>query len=224
VIDYIQKGGLLMWPILICSIISIAVFAERLFYLHRATIHVGEFLKGLSNLIRRRNFAEALHESAGTPGPVARVIHSAIIRHDAPRSELRDIVQEAGQLEVPKLERFMGVLATIAFLAPLLGLLGTVAGMIDAFSTISSSGGYVTVTELSRGIYKSLLTTAAGLVVATPTFVAYSYLSSRINTMMHDMERAGIEIVHMLTDTNPVSGIISFQQPGATSRESRKDV
>src|SRR5437867_475810 len=93
-IDYIQKGGLLMWPILACSIISIAVFLERFFYLHRATIHVGEFLKGLSNLIQRRNFAEALHESAGTPGPVARVIHSAIIRHDAPRSELREIVQE----------------------------------------------------------------------------------------------------------------------------------
>ncbi len=100
-----------MWPILACSIISIAVFAERLLYLHRATIHVGEFLKGLSNLIRRRNFAEALHESAGTPGPVARVIHAAIIRHDAPRAELRDIVQEAAQLEVPKLERFLGVLA-----------------------------------------------------------------------------------------------------------------
>lgn len=96
-----------MWPILVCSIIAIAVFAERLFYFHRATIHVGEFLKGLSNLIRRRNFAEALHESAGTPGPVARVIHAAIIRHDAPRAELRDIVQEAAQLEVPKLERFL---------------------------------------------------------------------------------------------------------------------
>src|SRR5881227_1540238 len=169
-----------MWPILGCSIISIAVFAERLFYLHRATIHVGEFLKGLSNLIRRRNFAEALHESAGTPGPVARVIHAAIIRHDAPRAELRKIVQEAGQLEVPKLERFLGVLATLAYLAPLLGLLGTVAGMIDAFGTLSSNGGYATVTELSNGVYKSLLTTAAGLVVATPTFVAYSYLSSRV--------------------------------------------
>ena len=216
VIDYIQKGGLLMWPILACSIISIAVFAERLFYLHRATIHVGEFLKGLSNLIQRRNFAEALHESAGTPGPVARVIHSAIIRHDAPRAELREIVQEAGQLEVPKLERFLGVLATLAFLAPLLGLLGTVAGMIDAFGTISSNGGYATVTELSRGVYKSLLTTAAGLVVATPTFVAYSYLSSRVNTMLHDMERAGIEIVHMLTESRPLGGIISFQQPAET--------
>jgi biopolymer transport protein ExbB len=224
VIDYIQKGGLLMWPILACSIISIGVFAERLFYLHRATIHVGEFLKGLSNLIRRRNFAEALHESAGTPGPVARVIHSAIIRHDAPRSELRDIVQEAGQLEVPKLERFLGVLATLAFLAPLLGLLGTVTGMMDAFATIASSGGYATVTELSSGIYKSLLTTAAGLVVATPTFVAYSYLSSRVNTVLHDMERAGIEIVHMLTESRPISGIISFQRPEETAQsEARAD-
>ncbi len=159
-----------MWPILGCSIISIAVFAERLFYLHRASIHVGEFLKGLSNLIRRRNFAEALH-------------------------------------------------ATIAFLTPLLGLLGTVAGMIDAFGTIASSGGYATVTELSGGVYKSLLTTAAGLVVATPTFVAYSYLSSRVNTMLHDMERAGIEIVHMLTESRPISGIISFQQPEEMARE-----
>ena len=179
-----------MWPILACSIISIAVFGERLFYFHRATIHVGEFLKGLSNLIRRRNFAEALHESAGTPGPVARVVHAGIIRHDAPRRELRDIVQEAAQLEVPKLERFIPVL-----------------------------GGYATVRELSGGVYKSLLTTAAGLVVATPTFVAYSYLSSRVNTMMHDMERAGIEIVHMLTESRPISGIISFQQPDETVRE-----
>ncbi len=212
-IDYIQKGGLLMWPILVCSIIAIAVFAERLFYFHRSTIHVGEFLQGLSNLVSRRNFAEALHESAGTPGPVARVIHAAIIRHDSPRAELREIVQEAGQLEVPKLERFLGVLATIAFLTPLLGLLGTVAGMIDAFGTIASNGGYATVTELSAGVYKSLLSTAGGLVVATPTFVAYSYLSSRVNTIMHEMERAGIEIVHILTDREPTGDIITFQQP-----------
>ena len=215
-IDYIQKGGLLIWPILICSIISIGIFAERLFYFHRATIHVGEFLQGLSNLQQRRNFAEALHESAGTPGPVARVIHAAIIRHDAPRSELRDIVQEAGQLEVPKLERYLGVLATLAFLAPLIGLLGTVTGMLEAFGTITSNGGFATVTELSSGVYKSLLTTAAGLVVATPTFVAYSYLSSRVNSLMHDMERAGIEVVHMLTDRPPTTDIITFQQPAET--------
>ena len=122
-------------------------------------------------------------------------------------------MQEAGQLEVPKLERFLGVLATLAYLAPLLGLLGTVSGMIDAFGTLSSNGGYATVTELSNGVYKSLLTTAAGLVVATPTFVAYSYLSSRVNRLMHEMERAGIEVVHMLTDQEPMSDIITFKRP-----------
>ena len=111
------------------------------------------------------------------------------------------------------------MLATIAFLAPLLGLLGTVAGMIDAFATIASSGGYATVTELSSGVYKSLLTAAAGLVVATPTFVAYSYLSSRVNNTMHDMERAGIEIVHMLSDSQPIRGIINFQPADETPRE-----
>jgi biopolymer transport protein ExbB len=226
VIDYIQKGGLLMWPILACSIVAIAIFAERFFYLHRATIQVGEFLKGLSNLIQRRNFAEALHESAGTPGPVARVIHAALLQHAAPRSELREIVQEAGQLEVPKLERFLGMLATLAFLAPLLGLIGTVSGMMEAFSTVAAHGGYATVTELSGGVYKSLLTTAAGLVVATPTFVAYSYLSARVNAMLHEMERAGIEIVHLLKDSEEVSGIISFQassQDMTPGREVRVD-
>jgi len=150
------------------------------------------------------------------------VVHAAIIRHEAPRAELREIVQEAGQLEVPKLERFLGVLATLAYLTPLIGLLGTVAGMIEAFGTVSSNGGYATVTELSTGIYKSLLTTAAGLVVATPTFVAYSYLSSRVNTLLHDMERAGIEVVYMLTDRATAAEIISFQQPHQQSAEGSK--
>src|SRR5438132_12713314 len=104
-IDYIQKGGLLMWPILACSIIAIAVFAERFFYLHRATIHVGEFLKGLSNLIQRRNFAEALHESAGTPGPGPRVNHDTILRHDMQNSELHGVLQDVGVLEAQLLGR-----------------------------------------------------------------------------------------------------------------------
>src|SRR5260370_37295240 len=86
-IDYLQKGGLLMWPILACSIIAIAVFAERFFYLHRATIHVGEFLKGLSNLVQRRHFDEALHESARNPGPLQREIDAPRLR--SPKLRLR---------------------------------------------------------------------------------------------------------------------------------------
>jgi biopolymer transport protein ExbB len=200
-LDYMQKGGPLMWLILLCSIVSVSVFFERLLYFHRATIHVGEFLRGLSNLIQRRNFAEAMHECAGTPGPVARVVHAAIIRHNVPRSELKEILQEAGQLEVPVMEQKLTILATIAFVAPLIGLLGTVTGLIDAFVTISSqSSGFANSTDISGGIYKSLLTTAAGLVVAIPSTVAYSYLSAQVNSLMHDIERAGIEVVNMICD------------------------
>jgi len=202
-IDYMQKGGPLMWLLLLLSIVSIAVFLERLIYTHRATIRVGEFLLGLANLIAHRNFAEALHECAGTPGPVARVIHAAVVRHDASRRELKEIVQEAGQLEVPKLERRLALLGTIAYVAPMVGLLGTVIGLIEVFVTISSHAGYAASTEISMGIYQSLLTTAAGLVVAVPTSLAYSFLSARVNTLMHDMERGGIEIVNLITEKNP---------------------
>jgi len=209
-IDYIQKGGPLMWLLLLLSIISITLFFERLIYYHRSTIRVGEFLRGLSNLLSRRNFAEALHECAGTPGPVARVIHAAIIRHDARRSELKEITQEAGQLEVPKLERYLSLLAAIAYIAPLVGLLGTVTGLMDSFATLSTQAGYTTAAEVSAGIYKSLLTTAAGLVVAIPTSLAYSFLSSRVNTLIHDMERGGIEIVNLITEKRGDPSIISF--------------
>ena len=123
------------------------------------------------------------------------------IRYVKEEEAAKEIVQEAGQLEVPKLERRLPMLATIAYVAPLVGLLGTVTGMIDAFTMLSTSaGGVATMADISTGVYKSLLTTAAGLVVAIPTSLALSFLSSRVNTLMHDMERAGIEIVNMITD------------------------
>jgi biopolymer transport protein ExbB len=223
-LDYMQKGGPLMWLILLCSIVSVTVFCERLLYFHRATIHVGEFLRGLSNLVQRRNYVEAIQESAGTPGPVARVVLSALRRHDAPRAELKDIVQEAGQLEVPKLEQKLTILSTIAFVSPLVGLLGTVTGLIDAFVAISTQSGYTNSTDISRGIYESLLTTAAGLVVAIPSSVAYSYLSSRINSLMHDIERGGIEIVNMISDTRHEEEGAEIIDFGASRRNiSKKD-
>ncbi|MDQ3625316.1 MAG: MotA/TolQ/ExbB proton channel family protein [Verrucomicrobiota bacterium] len=212
-IDYMQKGGPLMWLILFCSVLAGAVFLERVTYFHRATIRVGEFLRGLAILLERRAFAEALHQCAGTPGPVPRVIHAAILRHDASRAELKGIVQEAGQLEVPRLERRLGILATIAIVAPMLGLLGTVMGLIESFVSISSQSGFASATDIAGGIYESLLTAAGGLVVAIPCTVGYCYLSARVNNLLHDIERAGIEIVNLLTEKRREAEIIAFQ-PG----------
>ena len=218
--DYMQRGGPLMWLILFCSVVAVAIFAERIVYFHRASINVTEFLRGLANLIGRRNIAEALQECAGAPGPVARVLHAALLRHDESRAELRQIVQEAGQLEVPKLERNLAVLSTIAFVTPLIGLLGTVVGLIDAFVAISTHNGYASSTDISSGVYQSLLTTAAGLVVAIPAAVAYSYLSARVNALLHDMERAGIEIVHLIVEKREAGAeIIDFEARRKLSAE-----
>ena len=214
-LDYIQKGGPLMGLLLACSALFLAVFFERLFHMHRATVHVGEFLQGLAGLVRKRNYAEALLECAGTPGPAARVIRAAIVHHDRPRAELKEIVRETAQLEVPRLERYLYLLAMIAYAAPLIGLLGTVVGMLDAFTTLAAHSGYATATDLAGGVYQSLLTTAAGLAVGLPAFVGYSYLSARVDSLLHDMERAGIEILHLLDECAHVEGSIDFEPPRA---------
>ncbi|MBN8708860.1 MAG: flagellar motor protein MotA [Verrucomicrobia bacterium 61-8] len=199
-LDLLQKGGPIMWLIVACSVVALGVFLERLLYLHRASIAVGDLLRGLSNILRKGDYAEALQECATTPGPVARVAHAVILRHSRPRTELREIAEEAGQLEVPKLERNLPLLATIAYGTPLLGLLGTLLGLLSAFETIAAQSGYATAADIADGVYLSLLTSASSLAVAIPAFVAYSYLSARVNALIHDMERTGIEILGILDE------------------------
>ena len=211
--DLITKGGPLIWLLLGWSIITIAIFFERLFYFHRAKIDVGDFLHGLRNLIRNRAYSEAMYECAGTPGPVARVIHSAVRRYPQPRSELKEIVQESGQLEVPKLEKYLAVLLSVAYVAPLIGLLGTVLGLVDTFVQINATGGFSTVAEISKGLYESLISSAAGMMVAIPAFVFYAYLRAYATTLMHDMESAGIEIVNTICDLRDAPSDIIAMRP-----------
>ncbi|MBU3665062.1 MAG: MotA/TolQ/ExbB proton channel family protein [Chthoniobacterales bacterium] len=218
-LDLMQKGGPVMWVILGLSVIGLAVFLERLIYLHRAEVRVGEFLRGLANLVRDERHDEVRQQCIATPGPVARVALSAVLARDCPRSELRDIVQEAGQLEIPRLERHLPLLAALAYVAPLLGLLGTVLGLLEAFYLVSTQGGYATVADLSGAVYQSLISAAAGLAVAIPMLVGASYLSSRVQDIVHDMERAGIEMVNLLKNrTLPAAEILAVDsEPSATA-------
>lgn len=196
--DLMQRGGPLMWLLLLCSIIALGVFLERVLYLHRATIDVGELLRGLRSVLQKNHYAEALQECQSTPGPVARVISVAVRNHRLPLSELRELTREAGQLEVPRLERNLGILATLAYVAPLIGLLGTVGGLLQVFLVISQDSGYTTAADVSAGIYQSLLTTGAGMAVAIPAYVGFNFLSGKVNDLLRDMERGGIEIIHLL--------------------------
>jgi biopolymer transport protein ExbB len=218
-IDLINKGGPLMWLLLGCSILTVAISLERYFYFHRARIDVGDLLFGLRNLIKNKAYAEALSECAATPGPAARVIHSAIRHYSSPRTELREIVQESGQLEVPKLEKHLAVLLTVAYIAPLIGLLGSVLGLVDTFVQINAVGGFATVAEISQGVYEALITSAAGLMVAIPAFVFYSHLRAYAKSLMHDMESAGIEIVNTICDLRNERSAIIAMHPGRADQD-----
>lgn len=198
-LEILQKGGPLMWIILLCSVVALGVFFERLIYLHKASIRVGELLGGISLLIRNGRTEEALGECSASYGPVARILQAALMRPHEERSVLQSVTTDAALLEIPKLERNLPILSSLAYVAPLVGLLGTVLGLLDAFLILSAHGGYATTAELSRSVYESLLNAAAGLGVAIPAFLGHSYLISRVNDIIHDMERGGIEVVNLLT-------------------------
>jgi biopolymer transport protein ExbB len=197
---FIAQGGPVLWLLLVASAVAIAVFIERVLHCHRAQINSTEFLNGVRTVLRRDNVVEALSICDATPGPVARLVKVAILNRDQGRERVREAIEEAGLVEVPRLEDKLNLLATIAQIAPLLGLLGTVLGFIDVFGEISSHGLNANIEKLSPGIMKALICTAAGLAVAIPTYAGYNHLVSRVNDIVLDMERAATEIVNIVTD------------------------
>jgi biopolymer transport protein ExbB len=157
-------------------------------------------LVGLSHHIRRRAFAEALHEAARAPGPVARVAHAALMRYYLNRRDLRDVTQEAGQLEVPRIEKNIRSILGVALLAPLVGMLGTLLGMLETFQKVSEKGGFTGPAELSAGVFMALITSVMGLAVAVPMYLFYLYFLGRAKRLVHRIERAGIEMVNLIAD------------------------
>jgi biopolymer transport protein ExbB len=200
---FIADGGPMIWVILAASAVAIAVFIERMLHYHRAQINSTEFLNGVRNVLKRDNVVEALAICDATPGPVPRLVKSAILNRDRGREGVREALEDAGSLEVPRLEEKLNLLATIAQIAPLIGLLGTAMGFIHIFGVIENSGLQAHVGQLSRGIWQALICTAAGLAVAIPSYAAYNYLVSRVNSIVLDMEQASTEILNIVTDSNP---------------------
>jgi biopolymer transport protein ExbB len=197
---FIANGGPVLWIILFASAVALIVFIERFLHCHRAQINSTEFLNGVRNVLKRDNIVEALSICDATPGPVARLVKTAILNRDHGRERVRESLEEAGLAEVPRLEEKLNLLATIAQLAPLLGLLGTVLGFIKTFMLMQKEGLHTYFGMLSDGIWQALICAAAGLAVAIPAHAAYNYLVSRVNSIVLDMERAATEIVNIVTE------------------------
>src|SRR5689334_16445776 len=198
--DLLTHGGAVLYLILLVSAVAVVVFIERFLHCHRAQINSTEFLNGVRTVLKRDNVVEALSICDATPGPVARLVKTAILNRDRGRDRVREALEEAGLAEVPRLEEKLDLLATIAQLAPLLGLLGTVLGFIKTFMLMQNHGLDAKVADLSDGIWKALICAAAGLAVAIPAHAAYNYLVSRVNSIVLDMERAATEIVNIVTE------------------------
>jgi biopolymer transport protein ExbB len=202
----LTDGGPMIWLILITGAIAIAVFIERVLHCHRAQINSAEFLNGVRNVLKRDNVVEAISICDATPGPVARLVKTAILNRDKGRDRTREAVEEAGLAEVPLLEEKLNLLATIAQISPLLGLLGTILGFMEIFRQLQSAGQYANFEQLSHGIWKALICAAAGIAVAILAHAGYNDLVSRINKIVLDMERAAGEIINIVTENGNGNG------------------
>jgi biopolymer transport protein ExbB len=189
----------MIWVILAASALALAVFFERLLLYHSEQINSIEFLNGVRNVLKRDNIVEAIAICDATPGPVARLVKVAILNRDRGREAVREALEDAGAWEVPRLEQKLNLLATIAQIAPLLGLLGTVLGFMDVFKAVEDSGLNAHIYDLSHGVWQALICTAAGLAVSIPSYAGYNYLVGRVNTIVLDMEQVSSEILNIVT-------------------------
>ena len=187
----------MMWVLFGLGVILVVVFTERALYLHRGQIRSTAFLGGIKNILAKRRLVEALTVCEETPGPVAAIVKAALLHADDDPETLRFHVQEAAVVELPPLERRIGAIAAIAQVAPLVGLLGTVLGMIATFSAFQRD--YATSSVLARGMWEALLCTAGGLMLAIPARLALHFLNGRVRAIVRDMEWSGNEIMKYLS-------------------------
>ncbi len=193
----LSKGDPLMVALLICSILSLAIIIERFIFLRRSGILKINVLREIEIAIKKGDLSTALEWARGTNAPMLRIAEVAIINGDKPKEDLKEYLEEAGRMEVPVLERFLTILHTIAVISPLLGLLGTVLGMIKVFETIVIKGtGDATV--LAGGISEALLTTASGLSIAIPTLIFFNLFAKKVDNLVVEMEHYSITLTELL--------------------------
>ena len=211
-LQFIEQGGPFAYALALLAFVSLLLIIERLFFFQRVKISVGDLLLGLANHVRKGAFAEAVHEAARAPGPTARVAHAVLMRKNLPRRDLRDVAQEAGQLEVPRMERNLRALYGIALVTPLVGMLGTVSGLTKTFMEMNKEKGFASAAEMSGGVYESLVTTALGLAIAIPVYLFYLFFFGRVKRMVHRIERTGVEMVNIVCDAREQAEIVSFSK------------
>jgi len=198
-LDFIIKGGVFIYPIIICSIISLTIFMEKIWSLKRNRVIPATFLDTIERLLKKEDIAEALKLCGENSSSISRIFSAGIKNYGKRREIIKERIEEVGRREAIVLGRYVEALATIASVSTLLGLLGTIAGMIKIFSVISLQS-VVNPSTLAGGISEALYTTAAGLTVAIPTLIFYRYLSSKSNSLIVEMEECSAQMVELIKE------------------------
>lgn len=200
-LELVKAGGWLMLPILICSVLALAIIIQRFYTLRRSRVIPDGALQAVYRQYKAGNLTSEYINSLREKSPLEQILAAALINRNQPRAVMKEAIEEEGRQIVHGLEYFLGALATIAAITPLLGLLGTVLGMIDVFAAIVTAGvGNPGV--LAGGISKALITTAAGLSIAIPALIFHEILSSRVDQLILDMEDKAVQMVDVLHQGN----------------------
>lgn len=208
---FILQGGPVMYPLLFVSILGFVMFIERALFLHKGQIGTQDFLSGIKNLVNKQRLVEALTLCEDTPGPMARIVKSALLHFGESRENIRNAIQAAALVEIPALERRIGSIAAIARIAPLLGFLGTLVASVQALYALEASNGDSG--EFSRFLAEALITSATGLAIGVMATLAHHFLYGRVRSLVHDFEWVGHNINEFLT-TSPTPSA-----DGATKEE-----
>lgn len=200
--DFVVKGGPVMIPIILGSILGLAIVLERFWTFRETRVDTFGFVEKIFRSLKTNKTEEALEWCARySQNPVAAVFKIGIERRNLPSDRLEKILEQAGNNQIQKLERFLGALVSIVSIEPLLGFLGTITGLIRAFMSWEKAGANVTVSALASGIYEAMITTAAGLMVAIPLYMCYHYFVNRIKYASNDLNNHCIQLLEILDET-----------------------
>ena len=199
-LDLLIKGGYMMVPLYLLFILAIFIFVERMITLKKASKPSAHFMDKVKVLVQSGQVEKAKIICASENSPVANMIAKGVDRIGSPLKNIEVSIENVGKIEIYKLEKNLNLLATVSGAAPMIGFLGTVAGMIQAFIAVAQEEGMVSPKLLSTGIYEAMITTAAGLVVGIMAYLGYNYLVSRVSKLVHNMEYSSIEFIDLLQD------------------------
>ncbi len=210
----LMKGGVMMIPIGVVSFVAAALFFERLWALRMSRVAPAELRRKVLQLLRNQGRDAAVSACAADESALSRIVLSALKHPALSREALKERVEEAGAQEVPWMNRFVEGVGTVAAVAPLLGLLGTVTGMISVFQEVASADN-PHVSQLAGGIWEALITTGAGLTVAIPAYLAYRWLQSVVDRRVELLEATSLDLVDVIIETRDLASATTDESPRA---------